>query len=343
MKRKTILKYLEPAIHFLIWAVGFLLIIEFVKTIGSFKRADNSLLYPVIFGTLTNVTLFYTSSLLLIPKHSGRKLILLLISLLALITFVDFVVDIAFFKVYYSTAKESYVSQFITNFFINFIFLSLSLGYGYSRIWIKNERQKQQLKAEKLTAELNFLKAQVNPHFLFNVLNLAFASANKSGDEVTADIIERIASLMRYMLYDSNVEKVDIEKEIEYIENFIALQKLRLSSDIGLKVNFYYDECLTCQIAPLILIPFVENAFKHGVKLGKESFINIKLNHTNGLLKFEVENTKYSTKSNIDVANSGVGLDNVKKRLELIYPNNYSLEIQENNNTFKVDLRVHLR
>ncbi len=343
MKRKAILKYLEPFVHFLIWTVGFILIIEFVKTIGPFKRADNSLLYPVIFGTLTNITLFYSSSLLIIPRHSGRKLVLLLTSLLAAITIVDFVVDIAFFKVYYSTANESYISQFVTNFFINFIFLSLSLGYGYSRIWIKNERQKQQLKAEKLTAELNFLKAQVNPHFLFNVLNLAFASANKSGDEVTADIIERIASLMRYMLYDSNVEKVDIEKEIEYIKNFIALQKLRLSSDIGLKVSFNYDECVSCQIAPLILIPFVENAFKHGIKLGKESFINIRLRHSDGELGFEVENSKYSTKSNIDTTSSGVGLENVKKRLELIYPNNYSLEIQENNNTFKVELRVHLR
>jgi two-component system, LytTR family, sensor kinase len=342
MTKKPV-RYLEPIIHILIWVSAYLIIISFVKTIGPFKKDDDSLLYPVTFGTLTNIALFYLSSLRLIPRYTGKKLALSLLFLIFLITTVDFLTDIAFFNVYYSSANESQLTQFATNFFINLVILSLSLGYGYSRVWFKNERQKQQLKSEKLSAELNFLKAQVNPHFLFNVLNLAFASASKSGDEATADIIERIASLIRYMLYESNVEKVDIEKEIDYIENFITLQKLRISPDIDLNVSFSYKgDTKSCQIAPLILIPFVENAFKHGIKLDKPSFINIDLNYKSGELNFTVENSNFAQSTNQNNSNSGIGLENVKRRLELLYQNRFDIEIIENNSIFKVMLCLYL-
>jgi sensor histidine kinase YesM len=340
---KRPIRYLEPIIHILIWFSAYLIIISFVKTIGPFKKADDSLLYPVTFGTLTNIALFYLSSLRLIPSYSGKKLVLSLLLLIAIITTIDFVTDIAFFKVYYSSSNESQLTQLATNFFINLIILSLSLGYGYSKIWFKSERQKQQLKSEKLSAELNFLKAQVNPHFLFNVLNLAYASASKHGDEATADIIERIASLMRYNLYDSNVEKVDIEKEIEYIENYIALQKLRISPDIALQVNFNYSgDTKTCQLAPLILIPFVENAFKHGIKLDKPSFINIDLNCKSEELNFIVENSNFALSNKHNTSNSGIGLENVKRRLELLYQNRFEIKIIENSSIFKVILRLYL-
>jgi len=204
----------------------------------------------------------------------------------------------------------------------------LSVGYGLTKNWIKNEKSNQRLKEEKLTAELDFLKAQLNPHFLFNVLNMAFSSATSSGDERTADMIEKLASLMRYMLYDSNVDKIELSKEIDNIENYINLQKLRLSEDLPVKINFsVLGDTNRNKIAPLILIPFVENAFKYGVKLGEKSDINIRLEISDNKLHFTVENRSCKANNNLSNENSGLGLKNVKKRLAILYPDKHQLEI----------------
>jgi len=144
------------------------------------------------------------------------------------------------------------------------------------------------------------------------------------------------------MLYESNVDKIELSKEIEYIENYINLQKLRLSDDLPVNVDFTIDgDIHKNKIAPLILIPFVENAFKYGVKLGHNSEIGIKLNINNNNFRFTIENTVFNTPDLLEKKNSGLGLKNVKKRLSIIYPNKHQLKITRDNN-FCVDLTIEL-
>ncbi|HKL09670.1 MAG TPA: histidine kinase [Bacteroidales bacterium] len=339
-------KYIEPFLHALIWVSGFILIVTQVRTIGPFRKVDGTILYPIIFGTINSIMLFYTNVLILIPRYSKHKnafkLFASIILFLLAITVFEAVIDYYCFDVYHSTEKEPFLIQFTTNLTINLFITALSLGYGLGKNWLKNEKKNQILTKEKLTAELDFLKAQLNPHFLFNILNMAFSSATSHGDERTADMIEKLSSLMRYMLYESNVDKIELSKEIEYIENYINLQKLRLSDDLPVNINFNVNgDVHKNKIAPLILIPFVENAFKYGVKLGHQSDINIKINIKNNDFLFTIENTIFNLPDYTEKNNSGLGLKNAIKRLSIIYPDKHQLKITRNNN-FCVDLKIAL-
>jgi len=338
-------KYIEPFLHALIWVSGFILIITQVNTIGPFRKVDGTLLYPVIFGTIISIILFYTNALVLIPRYSKHKnaykLFASLILFLLTITLFETVIDYFCFIVYHSTETESFITQLYTNLILNLFITALSLGYGLTKHWLKNEKKNQTLMKEKLSAELDFLKAQLNPHFLFNILNMAFSSATSHGDERTADMIEKLSSLMRYMLYESNVDKIELSKEVEYIENYINLQKLRLSADLPVNINFSIKgDIHKNKIAPLILIPFVENAFKYGVKFGKKSKISIELKNNPNDFQFIIENPIHNSLNNLE-KNSGLGLKNVKKRLSIIYPDKHTLNITKNNR-FSVHLKIAL-
>jgi two-component system, LytTR family, sensor kinase len=336
-------KYIEPIIHVLVWGSGFILFTLLIKTIGPFKRADQTLFMPVSLGTMINLILFYSISLVLIPRFSRNKktweLIFLTLGLFFLLTSGETIIDYLFFTYYYSSIRESFASQFMLNTSLNLIMLAFALGYGFTKIWLTGEKLKQALKQEKLLAELNFLKSQINPHFLFNVLNMAFSSATCNGDEKTADIIEKLSGLMRYMLYESNVDRVNLEKEIEFLNNYIKLQKMRLSSDISTVVTFQVNGSINhSQIAPLILIPFIENAFKYGISLDHPGEILILLNIHGKQLEFRVQNKINVLLRAIDKKNSGIGLVNVRKRLELLYPGKHKLEIDSSGGMFSVEL-----
>lgn len=338
---------IEPVVHAVIWISGFILIASGIKTIGVFHKSEGSFLYPLISGSLINAALFYITALFLIPRLSAYRKALPFVAqlggLLIGLTLFETLIDYAFFTTLFSSADESFSSQLLINSALNVIVVSIALAYGFTKNWLKNERMKQKLKEEKLTAELNFLKAQINPHFLFNVLNMAFSSATRSGDEKTANIIEKLASLMRYMLYESNTEKVDLEKEINYIRDYINLQKMRFSSEIQVKVVFEtsgnYDRSV---IAPLILIPFVENAFKYGIKFDRQSEIRLTLNVNDHILTFKAVNSRFSGHDQVSATDSGIGLENVKKRLSLIYPGKYQLDISDQDQLFSVDLEIKL-
>ncbi len=338
-------KIVEPTIHIILWLTGYLLILNGANTLGVFTKADGSIFYPLTIGTIINIILFYTVSIYLIPIFSGNKkavLILVWITFVFLVLMtIKSVIGYAFFTAKFSTFEEPFGSQLILNIVTGLIILSLAVTYGFSKNWFANERLKQKLKEEKLAAELNFLKAQINPHFLFNVLNTAFASATKSGDEITADIIEKLSGLMRYMLYESNAERVELEKEIDYLNNYIDLQKLRISKDTQLKIEFNVTgDIKKDKIAPLILVPFVENAFKHGISLNLKSFINIDLKIEKHKIICKIENSNHSKGDKKEESHSGIGLENVKKRMALIYPNSHKLNILEKVDSFLVELEI---
>lgn len=201
-----------------------------------------------------------------------------------------------------------------------------------------NQRKMQALQQEKLAAELNFLKAQSNPHFLFNTLNNLYGLARRN-DQNTASSIMKLSNIMRYILQECSSSTIPIEKEVKVIEDYIALEKLRY--DDRLKVTFQKEvEDWKTAVAPLILLPFVENAFKHGASETRfDTKIDIELKIENQQLKFSVMNTR---DSNEKLAGKGTGLKNVNRQLELIYGENAELKIYPKNDQFIVDLSINL-
>jgi sensor histidine kinase YesM len=341
-------KLLEPVIHSLIWITGFIIVALTIKTIGVFHKNEGSFLIPLLSGTVINLTIFYGIALFLIPRFSVKRkssvFIAETIGLLLILTLTETLLDYFFFTSLFSSAEESFKSQGIINLALNLMFACAALAYGFVKNWIRNERARQKLKEEKLQAELNFLKSQVNPHFLFNVLNTAFSSAIQSGDGKTANIIEKLSGLMRYMLYDSNVDRVDLAREIDYLKDYIELQKLRISPEIPVEIVMEIQGDSTgLMIAPLILVPFIENAFKHGIKFDQPSFIRILMACNPGMLTFRAENSRFRELRGTRSGESGIGLDNVRKRLNMIYPGKHLITIREAENVFLVELELTLK
>jgi len=214
-----------------------------------------------------------------------------------------------------------------------FIALLLSATIKIAQEWYKNEKQKQEMEKEKLASELSFLKSQVNPHFLFNTLNGIYSLANRKSDKTPGAIV-MLSDLMRHMLYESGKEVVSLDKEIDYINNYIELQKLRLQADANVMFKVS-GETAGKTIRPMLLIPFFENAFKHGVD-SEGVDINAELVITYKELKLKVVNR--ISKSQRKDKSSGIGLANIKKQLEYQYPHAHRLIMEKKDGYFYIDL-----
>jgi len=221
-----------------------------------------------------------------------------------------------------------------------FVFYTvISFAYAFTHEWFKNEKLRNEITQEKLKTELNFLKAQINPHFLFNTLNNLFSISQKHDIPELSTGISELSNLMRYMLYESNSSFVLLKKELDYIESFIEIQKLRYDEKDFI-INFDKKGNLEeIEIAPMILLPFVENAFKHGFSMDESSIIKMFLDVTDGNIYFKVQN-KIFEHQGISESASGIGLENVKRRLELIYPKSHTLDIRKEANRFIVELNI---
>ncbi|MFC5409482.1 sensor histidine kinase [Larkinella bovis] len=204
-------------------------------------------------------------------------------------------------------------------------------------------RQKtQQLAQGKLEAELKLLKSQIHPHFLFNTLNNLYA-LTVNGSPKAPEIVFKLSELMSYMLYDSNLPQVPLRKEIQYIENYITLEKIRYGDRLDVSLNLYAP-IEGIQIAPLIILPFVENSFKHGVSRQLDGvWVRVDVLVNDNVLVFKIENSKVSNPPvSSTQAHSGIGLENVRKRLDIIYGSRYSLQLFNEEETFLVVLRIEL-
>ena len=201
--------------------------------------------------------------------------------------------------------------------------------------------QLQELEKEKTSAELKALKSQLNPHFLFNSLNSIYSLARKNSSLVPEKIVQ-LSDLMRHIIYESDVEFIPLEKEVEMVKNYIELQNLRSVEQDRIKMEIK-GEIKGKIIAPLLFLPFVENSFKHGLRGGKNnSYVRIKIETTGQSLFFSIKNNKGE---NVEIADSkykGIGIENVKKRLELIYSGKHSLEISDVEDKFEVNLQIQL-
>ena len=222
-----------------------------------------------------------------------------------------------------------------------FIVIICSYSYCLFLDNIKRERIIKEKENTQLKTELNFLRSQISPHFMFNVLNSMVSLARKKSDMLEPALVN-MSSLMRYMLYENNGNPVNLGTEIEYLKNYTDLQLLRYgdSLKLNLYINGRFDEY---RIEPMLLIPFVENAFKHGISMIEEPLIDISIYMDEGSsnLKFIVMNTISSLEST-DENGRGIGLSNVKRRLALLYPDSHKLQIEKTETTFKVIVNIKL-
>ncbi|GAA4097537.1 hypothetical protein GCM10022392_21380 [Mucilaginibacter panaciglaebae] len=301
----------------------------------------------VLFGII-NISLFYLNYLFFIPQFLNKKrysvYILAIVITIVIYGFDKYGVALLF-KEEVLRHKDmngnksvlSFLPFFISTLFTSTIFVLLSILLKFSVDWFLNERIQRDLENQRLTAELAFLKSQINPHFLFNSLNSIYSLAYQRSEN-TPDAILKLSEIMRYMLYECNDNKVDLTKELQYLQNYIDLQKIRFGNKAF--IDFKIDGEVTDQkIVPLLLIAFIENAFKHGIAndsmLPITMFVNVNQQH----LQFYIRNKKHT--HNRDSI-GGIGLANVKRRLDLLYPGKYNLDIRDENDTYTCELSLVL-
>lgn len=230
--------------------------------------------------------------------------------------------------------------KLIDNFFSMVVVLGFSSGMAIIQQFKKNEAEQKELDKIRVDSELAFLKNQISPHFFFNSLNNIYALIAIDGDKAQKSI-EKLAGLMRYLIYDSDIKIVELKKEFDFIENYIELMRQRLTSKIKLDVKID-NKLPNAKIPPLLFIPFIENAFKHGISYRENSFISINIKTEMNKIIFECTNSIPESKNESTQKKGGFGIVNIKKRLELIYGSKATLNIENNKNQYIVHLTIPL-
>jgi sensor histidine kinase YesM len=238
-----------------------------------------------------------------------------------------------------SSARFFNLSSLVITLFELLIPVFLLIIYELYRYTKFSRERERKLEKEKLTSELNFLKAQINPHFLFNVLSTIHALSRTKAPEA-ADVTMKLSRLIRFMLFDTTRKTITISEEIKILENYIELEQVRFSNKLKVKFKKNIDNDAQ-QVAPLILLPFVENAFKHGSGESRfNSFVVITLSVNEGILEFSVENSFEESSTRIETTR--IGLANIKRQLELLYPE-HKLTLEKKDNTFIASLKFKLQ
>lgn len=349
-------KNLPYYLHGSIWlAYGVLLVLAINR---NFNLADT--LIKVLVMLTVHIGLFYFNSNKLIPNLiKDKKTWLYILYILAILFFL-----VLFFTWFERQFFPEDVPQAVRNrierqrdrpfkipdhvqlfrlrlvaeFVALLIILIISSAYSVTKISRKKERNEELAVSEKLQSEMKFLKSQINPHFLFNALNNIY-SLTITGSEHSSEMILKLSDMLRYILYECNESMVPIENEWKYIENYIEFQKLKSKDELNIQMEFN-DEITGALIAPMILIPFVENAFKHSkVEDAELGWVNISLNNNAESIILQVENGVPQQKHNKDEV-GGIGLENVKRRLELAYFESHDLIINHTPTKYSVILRI---
>lgn len=292
----------------------------------------------------------YLTVYLLIPKFLYKQKYLMFVFLFLISAFIVILIQrllliFITYPVFYpdeaskiSFFKMNYVYSFFNIYAIVGIFASIKL----LKLWFKNQQRTRKLEKEKLEAELKFLKAQIHPHFLFNTLNNLYALTIDKSD-LAPEVVIKLSDLLDYMLYDCNVSRILLEKEIKLLKDYLELEKIRYGND--LKIDFQISGSVKGKkIAPLLLLPFLENSFKHGLSSTIDNvWIKINLSVSNDFLNIKIENSKSSkTIKKEGSFTEGIGLKNVRRRLDLIYPEKYKLEVNDGGDVFMIDLTIEL-
>ncbi len=338
-KRKALL-------HGMVWI--FLIAIFTLVATGGFTSSKGFLIH-FINMSLFNVAIFYINLYLIIPLTlNKRKFFWWFFSCFIIAVSFSFLKYGESFYMYnvselLITIKGKHIersefwSSIISFFLTNGFFLFISTVYKFTVDWFFNEKEKSDLEKQSLSAELAFLKSQINPHFLFNSLNNIYSLAYQKSD-ATPNAILKLSEIMRYMLYESNDNRVSLLKEITYLESYIELQKLRFKGDAHVRLEVE-GQVSDQMIVPLVLISFVENAFKHGVATDPNHPIHINISVFEDKLLFTLHNRK--NRQNKDQT-GGIGMVNVKRRLEITYPNQYKLNVENREFDYFCELYLNL-
>lgn len=333
--------------HFIFWSVfifSFYLLIFGLEgfSLKNFTPTRTLSTFLTIFYIAIAV---YINLLVLIPYFLKRKKYISfgLLQIVNIFVIIAFNITTSLLIENASISQVNVFNEFIYEAILISLFISITTFLKLLRDWINFQEDAikyKETQRQKLEAELKLLRGQINPHFLFNTLNNLYALSLDKSDK-TPNLILKLSDLMRYMLYDCRDSYVLIDKEISFIKNYLELEKIRIGEKANVDMHVKGSTGLQ-QIAPLLFIPFIENAFKHGCNRQlNHSFIKIIFDfEKQGVLKFSIENTKEDKEYIKDKKYSGIGIENVKKRLTLLYPEKHSLKISDNQNIFKVELII---
>ncbi len=295
--------------------------------------------------TVINIPFFYLNTDILLPKLLRAKgVIIYLLTLIGAIVFMLWIHEELFHWAYShffpgnhsgGGARRGALMRMI---FQLLFYAAIGTSYRLISDRMKEDEQVKEQENERLKSELSFLRSQISPHFMFNVLN-SVVSLSRRKPEMVEPVVVKLSELMRYMIYETNDSIVPISKELAYLESYIDLQKIRFGDDI--QIDFKHElGPKSSQIEPMLLIPFVENAFKHGVGFIENPTIEIELKDSATELYFKVANKKGASINEIKDESSGIGLANVKRRLELLYPTNHRLEVLDSGSDFIISLTI---
>ncbi len=330
--------------HVLFWLFYFTLwVLLYKSAIGLTKAIENAGLVIILHGSAAYFNNYY-----LIPLFLRLRLyVSYFVSILLTISFICFIHIVFLLWADTIDDTEKY-SLWSLEFFINDgISVSYTLAITMTLMFFKQWFEKERLtdKLEKLNAEteLKFLKSQINPHFLFNSLNSVYALTLTKSD-MAPHVILKLSEILRYILYEGGDKVVGLKKEIDYLLNYLELEKIRYGNRLTTALEIIGDPS-GLEIAPMLFLPFVENSFKHGVNatIG-EAFVHIKFTVSEDKLIFNIENNKSESHEAINPDYlGGIGIENVKKRLGLLYPQKHDLQIVENISSYKVELQLELK
>lgn len=346
-------KKLLPVIHITVWLIFILLPFFFINQ-------DEKLFTPRFLERVSRIIffaiIFYINYLILTPKLFFTKknlwyfLSLVILILITTIFWIWFS-ELIFTRIYKPFDNEDFSAKFHhesihRNFMLaNHIFTSVLVCGLASMIKISEKlfsdsKKQKEIEKDLLTSKIAFLKHQISPHFFLNTLNNIY-SLTEINVEDSRKAIHKLSKMMRYMLYDSENNETDLFQEIDFIKSYIELMRLRYSEDV--EIIFETQNIKSnIKIPPLLFISFIENAFKHGVSYESKSFIKIYLESTDDYIVFRCMNSIHIQKNNELDKNSGIGMDNVKARLNLLFKSDYTLNISENNNIYSVELKIKI-
>jgi len=348
-------KKIAVALHAIAWII---VIIIPLYLNNAFSGANLNRLYQFYVHTFSAAIVFYVGYLWLIPRFflQDRKaayvfiLFGLILSTYFLTSFIndtvlfDPVQDAKFREAFKKLAEGENTRSpmkafgFFNHFLASVLISGFAMGLGVMEKLKLNEKKQKELEKEKLHSELAFLKNQVSPHFFFNTLNNIYSLIGIDGPTAQESVL-KLSKLMRYLLYESEHGETMMSHEIEFMNNYIDLMKLRLSPRVELQIDFP-KEFSDFSIPPLLFVPFIENAFKHGITYRDLSFIHLSMKIEDGQISFVSENSVGKSSQTGDLQHSGIGLDNVRKRLALLFPGSHELKIENSETIFRVELSI---
>ena len=327
--------------HSIFWVLGFLILFAIEDfDYGFFFHFTNALLRTLILGGMIYYNYYY-----LITNYLTKDRFFTYCGLLVLsVIIITPLSNILFFFKYadYPNYQNYLTANHHSYFLINMTIVGASTIIKIVSDWVKHQRERTDLQTQTMQSELRFLKSQINPHFLFNTLNNLYALTLKKSDKAP-EIVVKLSEMMRYMLYECNEKRVPLSKEVKYIQNYLDLEALRQGKEV--EINFeVYGEVTNQEIAPLMFIPFLENSFKHGLNHHiDQGYVDIRLDVKQDAIRLRIENSKPDSVPLPEHPRSGgIGLVNVRRRLNILYPENYDLNIENEPNSYSIDLKIDL-